>query len=65
MGGLEQGAPGHSEYAPFDKVLRALHHEARELVAEDALDLVRLLDLDADPHRVNGWLDEDAFILVS
>ena len=48
-----------------DEVLGALHHEACKLVAEDAFDLVRLLDLDAESDRVNGWFDEYPFVLVA
>ena len=36
-----------------DEALRSLHHEARELVAQYPLDFIRLLDLDAYPHRVH------------
>lgn len=39
--------------------------EARELVDQDVLDLVGLLDLDADAHGVDGRLDEDALVLVA
>lgn len=39
--------------------------EARELVHQDVLDLVGLLDLDADADRVDGGLDQDALVLVA
>lgn len=32
---------------------------------QDILDLVRLLDLDADAHGVDGWFDEDALVFVT
>jgi len=41
-----------------DELLGALRQEARELVAEDLLDLVRLLDREGDPYGVDGALDE-------
>ena len=31
----------------YNKALRALHHEPSELVAQNPLNLIRLLDLDA------------------
>lgn len=48
-----------------DKVLRPHHHEPGELVAQDLLDLVGLLDGDADPDRVDRRFDQDAFLLVA
>lgn len=40
-----------------DKVLRSLHHEPSELVAEHALNFVGLFDADRESDRVDGWLD--------
>lgn len=45
--------------------LGSLRQEARELVDQDMLNLVGLLDLDADAHRVYARLDEDALVLVA
>jgi hypothetical protein len=42
-----------------------LHHETRELVAEDGFDLVCLLDLNAHTDRVDRRLNENALILVT
>lgn len=42
-----------------------MRQEARELVDEDVLNLVGLLDLDADAHRVDARLDEDPLVLVA
>lgn len=42
-----------------------MRQEARKLVDEDVLDLVGLLDLDADAHRVDARLDEDPLVLVA
>ena len=42
-----------------DEVLGAAHHEAHELVAEQLLHIVRLLDCDRDPHRVDARLDQN------
>lgn len=45
--------------------LGALAQEAGELVHEDFLDLIGLLDPDADAHAVDARLDEDALIIVA
>lgn len=39
--------------------------EAGELVDENVLNLVCLLDLDADADRVDARLDEDALVFVA
>jgi hypothetical protein len=36
-----------------DEALRTLHQESGELVAQDAFDLIGLLDLDADADRIH------------
>lgn len=46
------------------KVLSSLRQEPRKLVHQDMLNLIRLLDLDADADRVDARLDEHSFILV-
>ena len=48
-----------------DEVFSAHHHEPHELMAEDLLDLVGLLDGDADANRVDGRLDEHSLLLVT
>lgn len=48
-----------------DKRLCALHEESSEFVCEDALDLVGLLDTDAQPDAVDACLDEHPLIFVS
>lgn len=45
--------------------LGALFQESGELVYQDVLDLVGLLNLDADAHAVDAGLDEDALVLVT
>lgn len=50
--------------AQDEEGLGALGQEARELVNQDALDLVGLLDADADADAVHARLDEHALILV-
>jgi len=45
--------------------LCTLFQEPGELVYQDVLDLVSLLDLDANAHAVDAGLDEDALVLVS
>lgn len=47
------------------EVFGSHHHETRELVAENFLDLVGLLHGDADPHRIHTALDEYAFLFVT
>lgn len=51
--------------AEDNKVLGAHHHEARKLVAEDAVHVVDLLDADADANRVDRTLNEDALVLCT
>ena len=43
----------------------SLSEKACELMDEDVLDLVRLLDLDADPDAVDARFDEDSLIFVA
>lgn len=45
--------------------LGALGQEARKLMDQDVLDLVGLLDLDADADTVDAGLDEDALVFVA
>jgi hypothetical protein len=45
--------------------LGALRQEAGKLVDQDMLDLVGLLDLDADSYAVDARLDEDPLVLVA
>lgn len=42
-----------------------LRQESRKLVDQDVLNLVGLLDLDADADRVDAGLDQDALVLVA
>lgn len=46
------------------ETLRPLHHEPRELVTQNPLNLIRLLDLDADPDGVYRGLNKHSFIFV-
>lgn len=48
-----------------EETLCSLFQEARELVYKDVLDLVGLLDLDADADGVDGGFDEHALVLVA
>lgn len=48
-----------------EESLRALGQEPSELVHEDVLDLIGLLDLDADADAVDARFDEDLLIVVS
>ncbi|KUI73012.1 hypothetical protein VM1G_11840 [Cytospora mali] len=67
----ESGAPAisitHLDRLPpqYEEGLGPLLQEPRELVYQDMLDLVGLLDLDADAHAVDAGLDKDALVLVS
>jgi hypothetical protein len=40
------------------EALRSLHHKSRKLVTQDPLNLICLLDLDADPDRVHRGFDK-------
>jgi hypothetical protein len=48
-----------------DEALRPLHQKSCKFMAENALDLICLLDLDADTDGVNRRLDEHSLIFVS
>lgn len=53
-------------FPPQDKErLGTLFQEPGELVYQDVLDLISLLDLEADAHTIDAGLDEDAFVLVA
>ena len=41
-----------------------MRQEARELVHQDVLDLISLLDLDADAHGIDARLDQDFLIVI-
>lgn len=45
--------------------LGSLCQEARELVDQNVLNLVCLLNFDADAHAVDAWLNVDALIFIS
>lgn len=45
--------------------LTPLGEETGELVDQNVLDLVRLLDPDADADRVDGRLDQDSLVLIA
>lgn len=47
------------------EVLRPLCQEPRELVHQDMLNLIRLLDLDADTDRVDTGLNKDSLVLIT
>lgn len=48
-----------------DKRLCALHEESGEFVCEDPLDLVGLLDADAQSDAVDACLDEHPLVFIS
>jgi hypothetical protein len=48
-----------------EKGLGALCQEAGELVHQDMFDFVGLLDLDAYPYAVDGWLNQDTLVFVA
>lgn len=73
-GGQQLPGPQHRcrKHTHFDRFppqdeerLGALFQEPGELVYQDVLDLVSLLDLEADAHAVDAGLDEDALVLVT
>lgn len=59
--------PTHRDrFPPQDnEALRATRHEAHKHMAQDLLDLIRLLDPNAHAHRVDRGLDHHAFIVIS
>ncbi len=48
-----------------DEALRSLHQESCEFMAENALDLICLLDLNANTDRVDRGLDKHSLVFVS
>lgn len=48
-----------------EEVLRPHHHEPHELMAQDLLNLIGLLDSDADSDRVDGALDQNFLFVVT
>ena len=52
-------------FSPQNKeMLRALHHEPHELLAQNLLDLIGLLHRNADADGVNGSFDQDLFFFI-
>ena len=47
-----------------DEVLCSPHHEAHEHPAEQAVNVVQLLDGDGDPHRIDAGLYQNFLLLV-
>ena len=61
----EQTSTDLDRFSPQDhETLRSLHHKPRKLVTQNPLNLIRLLDLDADPDRVHRGLDKHPFVFV-
>ena len=55
----------HSLPPQYEKPLRPLCQKPRKLMYQDPLDLVRLLDSDADSHAIHAGLDEYAFFGIA
>lgn len=51
--------------AQHHKALRTLHQKPRELVAQNLLNLISLLDLDAHAHTVDRRLNQHILVLVA
>lgn len=56
---------GHRLAAQHHKALCTLHQKPRELVAQNLLNLIGLLDLNANTHTVHGRLDQHVLVLVA
>jgi len=48
-----------------EEVLCSHHHETHEFMAQNLLDLICLLDSDADSDRVDGALDQNLLLVVA
>mmetsp|Transcript_18745 Transcript_18745/g.47431 ORF Transcript_18745/g.47431 Transcript_18745/m.47431 type:complete len:253 (-) Transcript_18745:48-806(-) len=48
-----------------DEVFRAHHQKAGELLCQDLFHLIRLLDFDADSHRVDRAFDHHLLVLIT
>ena len=60
-----EGTYGYRLPSQDYEALSTLHHEARKLVAQNPLDFISLLDLDAKSDRVERGFDEDAFVFIA
>lgn len=47
------------------ELLSSLAQETRKLMNQKYLVIIRLLDLDADTDRVDGWFDQNTFVFIS
>jgi hypothetical protein len=55
-----------NRFPPQDEEsFRSLSEKSRELVHQNMLDLVGLLDLDADSDAVDTWFDEYFLVVVA
>lgn len=48
-----------------EEVLCSHHHKAHELVAQNLLNLIGLLDSDADSDRVDGAFDQNLLLVIT
>jgi hypothetical protein len=48
-----------------NKTLCATCEESGEFVSEDTFNIIGLLDFDTDPDSIDGWLNENVFILIT
>ena len=48
-----------------DKIFSTSSEESCQLVCQDPFNIICLLDFDTNPYRVDGWLNEDLFILIA
>lgn len=65
VGDQERDIVARDRFPPqHNKVLGTLHHEARKLVRKDMLDLVCLLDLDAQTHTVHRGLNQHDLVFI-
>lgn len=55
----------HGFTSQYKEGLGALSQESRKFVNQDILDLVRLLDANADAHTVHAGLNENPLILIA
>lgn len=49
----------------YEECFRSLSQEPREFMHKDILDLIGLLNLDADPYAIYAGLNEHLLVLVA
>ena len=60
-----KGPYRHGFPSQNDKILCPSSEESCQFVCQDPFNIVRLFDFDTNPYWVDGWLNEDLFVLIA